>query len=982
MHICAENLFLCNVNIGYFQSNFFTQFCFMKTNYPSIAAFFVCIFLSAYSIAQTATITGVVNSNSNNENIPAVSIMVKGTKLGTFTDDRGNFKITGLLKFPVTLQVSSIGFNSKEVAVSAAGAVSVKLDPTSALAQDVVVSASRLPERILESPVSIERISAANIRNSSATNYYDMVGNLKGVDLITSSLNFKTPSTRGFNGSGNLRLNQLVDGMDNQAPGLNFAIGSMIGPSELDVDNIELLSGASSALYGPGGMNGTLLINSKNPFKYQGFSVQVKQGIMHIADDNRGSSSYNDFAVRYAKAINDQFAFKIAAQYLYAKDWVASDSRNFNRGTNPAKGDIVSGDRNADPNYNGVNVYGDETSGDLRGIFQRIIAGSPNPAQTQAVLAPYLASPFLVSRTGYNEKDIIDPTTKNLRLSAGLNYKITPGIEASLQVNWGSGTTVYTGSDRYSLRDFKMSQYKLEVKHKNWFVRAYTTQEDAGNSFNATATTQLYNEGWKRSLDQSSQAAVMASWFPQYAGAFAQAAGGVFQQAFGAALAAGQTQAQAAATAQGAMLANTAAFHAGSRTYADQGMPALGSPAFRRIFDSVAARAIKDGGGKFIDKSSLYMTEGQYNLTDVVKVAEVLVGANFKQYILNSENTIFAEDIYGGKIKISEVGAYAQVAKKLFKDVLKLTASGRYDKNNNFKGRFTPRFSAVVTVAKDNNVRLSYQTAYRFPSTQNQWINLVIGGGVRLIGGLPQIRDFYNFNGNAVYTPESVQAFSGSGNPALLVKQSFGEYKPESATSYELGYKTLINKKLLIDVYAYYTKYQNFIGRTTVLQSSDGTLQGLANYKIFSVSVNTAEKVNTQGWGLSGEYLLPGNYAVNGNVYMDEIKNVPTGFVTYYNTPKFRGNIGLSNTGFLYKNRVGLSVQYRYQDGFRFESDFGSSNITSFGTLDAQVNYKFPSIKSMIKIGGTNLTNHYYTTGYGMPSVGALVYASFAYNVF
>lgn len=263
----------------------------------------------------------------------------------------------------------------------------------------------------------------------------------------------------------------------------------------------------------------------------------------------------------------------------------------------------------------------------------------------------------------------------------------------------------------------------------------------------------------------------------------------------------------------------------------------------------------------------------------------------------------------------------------------------------------------------------------------------MIGGGVRLIGGLPQLRDFYKFGSNPVYTPESVIAFSqsvagGNPNPTLLVTQSFGEYKPESATSYEIGYKTLINKKLLIDVYGYYTKYQNFIGRTTVLQSADGTLAGLANYKIFSVSVNTTEKVNTQGWGISGEYLLPRNFSVNGNAYMDEIKNVPTGFVTYYNTPKFRTNLGISNSGFLLKNRIGFSVQYRYQDGYRYESDFGSSYVNSFATVDAQVNYKFPSIRSMIKIGGTNLTNHYYVNGYGMPSVGALYYASFGYNVF
>ena len=295
---------------------------------------FVCMIMIAFSArTQTSTtITGNVKSN-NKENVSAVTIVVKGSNIGTFTDDKGNFKLTGNIKYPATLLITSIGYADKEVQVSSASEkIAVTLDAVSALAQEVVVSASRLPERILESPVTIERLSAANIRNGAAASYYDLIGNMKGVDMITSSLNFKTPSTRGFNSSGNLRLNQLVDGMDNQAPGLNFAVGSMIGPSDLDVESVELLGGASSALYGPGGMNGTLLINSKNPFKYQGLSVQVKQGIMHLSDQARSSSGYNDYSLRYARAVSDKFAFKFGVQYIQAKDWVAQDSANFEIG--------------------------------------------------------------------------------------------------------------------------------------------------------------------------------------------------------------------------------------------------------------------------------------------------------------------------------------------------------------------------------------------------------------------------------------------------------------------------------------------------------------------------------------------------------------------------------------------------------------------------------------------------------------------------
>jgi len=255
----------------------------MRKSYSYWALLIVSSLLSLAAAAQqSVTISGNVMNSKTKDVISAVSVTIKGTSSGTFTDDKGNFKLTTNQKLPFTLVISSIGFASQEVSVTdAAKAISVSFVPSVALGEDVVVSASRVPERILESPVSIERLSSQAIRTAAAPSYYEAIANLKGVDMTVSSLTFKTVSTRGFNGSGSLRFNQYIDGMDNQAPGLNFAVGNIIGITELDVDNIELLPGASSALYGAGGMNGTMLITSKNPFKNQGLSWQVKQGIMH-----------------------------------------------------------------------------------------------------------------------------------------------------------------------------------------------------------------------------------------------------------------------------------------------------------------------------------------------------------------------------------------------------------------------------------------------------------------------------------------------------------------------------------------------------------------------------------------------------------------------------------------------------------------------------------------------------------------------------
>jgi CarboxypepD_reg-like domain/TonB-dependent Receptor Plug Domain len=971
----------------YFAFNISTKLFAMRKTLAYLSAIVTAMLVTMNALAQSATISGTVHNSITREAIPAASVIVKGSTNGTFTDGKGNFRLTTTQKFPFTLVISSIGFESQEVSVADANAtVQVDFKAVATLGTEVVISASRVPERILESPVSIERVNAAAIRSSPASSYYDVIGNLKGVDMVTSSLIFKTPSTRGFNGSGNVRFNQIVDGMDNQAPGLNFSLGSVVGLTELDVDNMELLEGASSALYGPGGMNGTLVISSKDPFKYQGLSAQVKEGVMNLNSQVRNASPYTDISLRYAQNIGDRFAFKISGQYIEAKDWVAYDASNYDIPNQQYK--TGGGTRATDPAYNGVNLYGDEYISQipdmltlsnliLGGATQQFVAGyqqatgtNPTQAQINAFLVSNPATqPFYVgvnsgyitnqyvTRTGYREADIIDPTTRNFKLSGAVVYKITDQLTASAQANWGTGNTVYTGSDRYSLKNLQMGQYKVELRSKNWFLRGYTTQENAGDAYNATVNTELLNEAWKPSVDATSNTTLAGSWYPQYIGAFVQAkVNGLDDQSA----------------------------HNLARGFADANRPAPGSTRFKQIFDSIAQLPIPRGG-RFLDKSSLYMVEGQYNLTDAFglrdKGTDVLVGANWKQYVLNSEGTLFADS--AGRININEYGAYAQISQKFFKDVLKISFSGRYDKNQNFDGKFTPRATAVIEVAKNQHFRLSYQSAYRFPTTQNQWINLRVGGSTVLIGGLPQLRDFYHFDTNPAYTQASFQKFSVSGNPADLQIQQFGKYKPENMNSYEIGYKGLIaDEKLLVDVYGYYGEYQNLLTRINVLQSSDGTPAGLANPKVTSVSVNSPNKVYTNGYGFSLEYLLQNNFFVNGNFFSDEINGVPVGFKAYFNTPKYRFNIGFGNRGFGFEKRIGFNVIWRWQDSFYMESDFIQGNVPAFNTLDAQVSYKMIPIKSVIKLGATNLTNSYYTNAPGNPSIGGLYYVSFAYNVF
>jgi outer membrane receptor protein involved in Fe transport len=403
------------------------------------------------------------------------------------------------------------------------------------------------------------------------------------------------------------------------------------------------------------------------------------------------------------------------------------------------------------------------------------------------------------------------------------------------------------------------------------------------------------------------------------------------------------------------------AAHTMARAVADQGRPEAGSAQFRRIFDSVRTLPIPQGG-LLVDRSDLWMTEGQYNFSDVIKFADVLVGGNWKQYVLNSEGTVFA-DTKGNPIKINEYGGYIQISREVIKERLRLTASGRYDKNQNFKGRFTPRFTAVIKPATDHNIRVSYQTAYRFPSTQQQWIDLDVGTG-RLIGSNIFLYNKYDLINNPARSAQ---------DPTEVIP--YREVKPESVTSYEVGYKALISKRLLLDVYAYRGAYKDFITRRDAIQTQGTTRRG------FSLVANSPQEVNTYGWGGSVEYVLVGNFVASGSITSDRTDGLPTGYRAFFNAPILRTVLSLANTGFGRNKRLGANVSWRWQEGLFYENDFTQGDLPGFHTVDAAVNYRLPKLKSMFKVGATNLLNQYYRTALGNPSVGGLYYVSFAYGV-
>lgn len=963
------------------------------------------------SVQAQTNVSGVVHDN-NGESLAGVNVLVKGKVIGTITDINGKFTLQVKDNPPISLEFSYVGYATQtiEISESAVSNMEIILEEQSLLGQEVVVSASRVEESILESPVTIEKMDILDIQNTPADNYYKAIANLKGVDMTASSINFQIVNARGFGSTGNTRFVQLVDGMDTQAPALNFPIGNLNGPSELDVESLELIPGASSALYGPNAFNGILLINSKNPFEYQGLSAFVKTGVNHVGSNaDQGMAPMIESSIRYAKSFKDKFAFKVNFTYMKADDWHGTDLRDREVARTPQGFTF-------NPGADKLHAMGDEASVNIA-IFP--LSAAWNTLAGSKVFAPGRSArdyagdlpAHVVSITPFNEVDLIDYGAENTKVNTGLFYRINDDVEASYLFNAGFGTSIYTGAQRYSLSNFGITQHRVQLRGDNFTVKAYGTFEDSGDSY----ITEFLA---KRIIDQSTLNNSVTDWLADYGIFYLES---LYNQGYDPGEVdnlSGNELVQVQMNAH-----NFARNEADAKYWVDPG-----SDLFKRRKES-GLKGVVPFGPKFNDQTRMYQIDGQYDFKDDIDFMSLQAGGSYRLFSLRSNGTIFP-DTPENPITIREYGIYLQGSKDLANDKLKLSGSVRYDKNENFDGQTNPRISLVVKPAKDHNIRFSYQTGFRIPTTQGQHISLDIISA-RLLGGLRQYYEQYNLNERSSagiplgYEGFSVQDYSSAvfnsgasqqsifnpANIALLEPyETIKPVQPERVRSFEVGYKSLIDGRLMFDGSFYYNIYNNFISQIRIrkaeqfttdaaLDDPDGygytynpdpNLEGTPNYgtllngttlNTFQVYTNIDQQITSQGLAAGITYSLPKNYSLGANYSWNVINNVPDGFLAEFNTPEHKYNIMFGNRKLT--DKIGFGLTYRWQSDFWWESSFtipANGTVPAFSTLDAQVTYKVRDIKSLIKLGGSNILNNKYNMSLGGPNIGAIYYLSITFD--
>ena len=958
-------------------------------------------------------ISGTVYDQDSGEPVIYCNVILKGSVTGVTTDFDGKFEID-VNELPAVLQFSFISYLSQEEEfTSYSKGVSIRLSQDTELLNEAEVVGERISEKQKQAPLTMESMDVQAIKDAASGSFYESLGTLKEVDVTSASLGFKIINTRGFNSTSPVRSLQLIDGVDNQSPGLNFSLGNFLGSSDLDVMKVDIIAGASSAFYGPGAFNGVVQMTTKDPFIFPGFSMYLKKGERGLFEQ----------AIRYAQVIQnkdgeDKFAYKINWFRFQANEWEAT---NFE----PIYG---SPDGESNPyGFDAVNIYGDEPIA---------INNDVSDAQFDYTgLGTFY-------RNGYREEDLVNYNTDNLKFNSGLYYKFNPQVVLNYNFNYSTGNTIYQGENRYALKDIEFFQHKLEVGEKDkWFVRAYSTSEDAGNTYDIVTTA-------VRMLDESSSTAdwntrFVQNWGQNFTSEVQEhpTYNEIFETVSNSGLSGDEQLALFNSLLAEWYLNDYDYFNSLYQQNVDQVNEVdaqfiepfyqPGTERYDSLFRAITSSEFTEGGSRFYDKSKLYHLHGEYKM-DLVW-ADLVVGANARWYRPDSHGTIFKDtlqytyqlDSVGNyvlganghrlvtdsvrlRIQNQEWGAYLGLERWFAEDRLKANVTTRVDKNVNFDYLISPAASLVYVPNEKTTLRLSFSSAIRNPTLADQYLYYNVGRAI-LLGN---IDGRFEAGQDSLFTIDSFNEYRSSSSLVTGLDKleyfNVDKIRPEKVKTIEGGFRGTLWENTYLDAAAYYSVYTDFIGYNIGLNTSFDQENGFPNegIQVFRVAANAREKVTTTGFSIGFNYYfkhssLNGNYSFNKLVSDNDDPIIPA-----FNTPEHKFNLGFSGRDIKLSNKLkhfGYGVNYKWIDGFLFEgSPQFTGNVSSYDMIDVQVNLMIPEINCTFKVGSSNLLgiqpllksdlgnfgdrleralNNENIQVYGGPRVGRLMYASILFEL-
>ena len=439
----------------------------MKYNKLSFTLSVFLLFCVNLMMAQS-TIRGTVTDSETGEAIPGANVVIVGTSEGTTADFDGNFTLTTDQDFPFKIEITSVGFSSQSIEVTSSDqTISVSMDPGESL-EEIIVSASRRPQKIQEVPASVSLISSKDIENGAQElNPVRLLVNTPGVQIQQHSLNSINIEMRAGSGLFGTSTFPILDYryLVTPAAGSFFSYGT--GISNIDIAKIEVVRGANSAMYGPNVTSGVVHFLTKSAIDSPGSTLELTGGTM----DTRGIN------FRHARSNESKtFGYKFNLNYQSGQDF------------------------SLDP---------DEDAGRIAGYSK---------TANQPVIVNGQVANFQVQRILRNQGSL-DPDGdnnpmaqefKNVSANLHLEYRPNDDTEMVFSNGWSNFGGMFFNAlgPGYTAGNDYWSQFRMQKG--GLFAQAYYNYADGGDSSDPTF---LYGTGLRQVAKRSNlEAQIQYSW--------------------------------------------------------------------------------------------------------------------------------------------------------------------------------------------------------------------------------------------------------------------------------------------------------------------------------------------------------------------------------------------------------------------------------------------------------------------------------------
>lgn len=454
------------------------------------------------------TVSGRIYDDQTKEPLLGVTVLIPNTQTGTTTDEGGNFILKSNESFD-SVEISYIGYLSTNLKIENSQKMAVGLVPSSINIDEVVISGSREKQSRTDVPMAISKLSATTIDDAKATLLVELINKVPGVAMLNLNNEQHMMSIRQPMGSNAYYL-YMEDGIPLHPMGI-FNHNELIEMNIFTVNNVEVIKGPASSLYGPEAVGGAINFITKEPtaiptakvgtqFDNFGYKrVQYAVGGMltdkigmyiggFYGKQEDGWLTYSDYDknsinARFDYNLSDKTTFTLATAYndYYSETSGSIDSTDFFNRTYVNNNSFTYRSVNAVRARLGVNHSWNEKNNTQVNLFYRENSIGQNPTYRISWKKPDTTATGEINKISFESFGFIAQHSLKLdalktKLIGGVSFDHSPNDYYSYQVDLKANLNAEGNVDEYTIirerPDIRTSDYNAKLLNSAAYIQA------------------------------------------------------------------------------------------------------------------------------------------------------------------------------------------------------------------------------------------------------------------------------------------------------------------------------------------------------------------------------------------------------------------------------------------------------------------------------------------------------------------------------